>query len=141
MSNGLNGHNGDGDRSHEEFQYLDLVSKIISSGNEKGDRTGTGTKSLFGHQMRFSLRDGTFPLLTTKQVFVRGIAEELFWFIRGSTNAKELQVLGFFFDTLFITGSVKLAGFSRPCDVAYAQFPFSGEERSYLGRQFVPRIS
>jgi len=60
-------------------------------GNDKGDRTGTGTRSLFGAQMRFSLRDGTFPLLTTKKTFYRGIAEELFWFIRGSTNAKELQ--------------------------------------------------
>ena len=61
------------------------------SGNKREDRTGTGTLSLFGAQMRFSLRDGVFPLLTTKKVFYRGIAEELFWFIRGSTNAKELQ--------------------------------------------------
>ena len=58
---------------------------------KRDDRTGTGTLSLFGAQMRYSLRDGTFPLLTTKKVFYRGIAEELFWFIRGSTNAKELQ--------------------------------------------------
>ena len=76
---------------HEELQYLELIRKIIQTGNKKGDRTGTGTLSLFGAQMRFSLRDGTFPLLTTKKVFYRGIAEELFWFIRGSTSAKELQ--------------------------------------------------
>jgi len=76
---------------HEEMQYLNLIKKIIDSGNQRGDRTGTGTLSLFGAQMRFSLRGGTFPLLTTKKVFYRGIAEELFWFIRGSTSAKELQ--------------------------------------------------
>jgi len=76
---------------HEEMQYLNLIRKIIESGNQRGDRTGTGTLSLFGAQMRFSLRNGTFPLLTTKKVFYRGIAEELFWFIRGSTSAKELQ--------------------------------------------------
>jgi len=76
---------------HEEMQYLNLIRKIIESGNMRGDRTGTGTLSLFGAQMRFSLRNETFPLLTTKKVFYRGIAEELFWFIRGSTSAKELQ--------------------------------------------------
>jgi len=76
---------------HEELQYLNLIKKILHSGNLRGDRTGTGTLSLFGAQMRFSLRNGTFPLLTTKRVFYRGIAEELFWFIRGSTSAKELQ--------------------------------------------------
>jgi len=76
---------------HEEEQYLALIRKIIDTGFRKGDRTGTGTLSLFGAQMRFSLRDGRFPLLTTKKVFYRGIAEELFWFIRGSTSAKELQ--------------------------------------------------
>jgi len=76
---------------HEEMQYLNLIRKIIETGNQRGDRTGTGTLSLFGAQMRFSLRNGVFPLLTTKKVFYRGIAEELFWFIRGSTSAKELQ--------------------------------------------------
>ena len=53
-----------------------------------GDRTGTGTKSIFGAQMRFSLADNQFPLLTTKKTFLRGITEELLWFIQGSTNAK-----------------------------------------------------
>jgi len=78
-------------KEHDEKQYLDLVNKIIKQGNPRGDRTGTGTSSIFGAQMRFNLRDNTFPLLTTKKVFYRGIAEELFWFIRGSTNAGELQ--------------------------------------------------
>jgi len=85
--NGNNSHN----KNHDELQYLNLIQRIIDTGNAKGDRTGTGTMSLFGAQMRFDLRDGTFPLLTTKKVFWRGIAEELFWFIRGSTDAKELQ--------------------------------------------------
>lgn len=76
---------------HEEYQYLDLVREIIEEGNEKGDRTGVGTFSKFGHQMRFSLRDGRFPLLTTKRVFWRGVAEELLWFIAGHTNATLLQ--------------------------------------------------
>jgi len=77
--------------AHEEDQYLSLVRRVIETGASRGDRTGTGTLSTFGAQMRFSLREGTFPLLTTKKVFYRGIAEELFWFIRGSTNAGELQ--------------------------------------------------
>jgi len=87
MENG----NGNSNKNHDELQYLNLIQRIIDTGNAKGDRTGTGTMSLFGAQMRFDLRDGTFPLLTTKKVFWRGIAEELFWFIRGSTDAKELQ--------------------------------------------------
>ena len=74
-----NHQNSESVKNHDELQYLDLVKKIIENGNEKGDRTGTGTYSLFGAQMRYNLRDGTFPLLTTKKVFWRGIAEELFW--------------------------------------------------------------
>lgn len=65
----------------EELQYLDLCQDIIDNGVKRGDRTGTGTLSKFGTQMRFSLRDGTLPLLTTKRVFWRGVAEELLWFI------------------------------------------------------------
>eukprot|EP00249_Psilotum_nudum_P025122 c29381_g1_i3 orf=794-1816(+) len=75
---------------HEEYQYLNLIRDIIDNGVEKGDRTGTGTFSKFGCQMRFNLRKN-FPLLTTKRVFWRGVVEELLWFISGSTNAKVLQ--------------------------------------------------
>ncbi|XP_014204814.1 thymidylate synthase-like isoform X2 [Copidosoma floridanum] len=79
---------------HEEHQYLHLIKLILEKGAVRDDRTGVGTHSIFGTQMRFSLRNGTFPLLTTKRVFWRGVAEELFWFIRGSTNAKELSAKG-----------------------------------------------
>ena len=71
-------------------QYLDLLNKIMKDGAIKTDRTGTGTKSIFGYQMRFNLADG-FPLLTTKKVFTRGIIEELLWFLAGDTNKKHLQ--------------------------------------------------
>ena len=74
-------------------QYLDLVDRIIKTGVYRPDRTGTGTYSLFGCSMRFDLRH-TFPLLTTKRVFWRGVAEELLWFVQGSTNARLLQDKG-----------------------------------------------
>lgn len=94
-NNGDNASSSNGVKSlvkrHEEYQYLEIVQDILDHGVKKGDRTGTGTMSVFGRQMRFSLRDGTFPLLTTKKTFHRGISEELFWFIRGSTNALELK--------------------------------------------------
>ncbi|XP_063902109.1 thymidylate synthase-like [Zophobas morio] len=82
------------DNNAEEKQYLDLCKKIITKGNLKTDRTGTGTLSIFGEQMRFSLRNKNFPLLTTKRVFWRGVVEELLWFIKGNTNAKELSEKG-----------------------------------------------
>lgn len=78
---------------HEEYVYLRLIKDIIENGAEKNDRTGTGTLSKFGCQMRFNLRR-SFPLLTTKRVFWRGVVEELLWFISGSTNAKVLQEKG-----------------------------------------------
>ncbi|XP_078691097.1 thymidylate synthase-like isoform X1 [Branchiostoma floridae x Branchiostoma belcheri] len=77
-------------QKHDEYQYLDLVRHILDCGQRKDDRTGTGTLSVFGAQCRYSLR-GQFPLLTTKRVFWRGVAEELLWFVRGSTNGTELS--------------------------------------------------
>ena len=79
---------------HEEQQYLSLIERIISQGSRKNDRTGTGTRSIFGAQMRFGLRDGTIPLLTTKRVFWKAVVEELLWFIKGSTDANELAEKG-----------------------------------------------
>eukprot|EP01094_Clydonella_sp_ATCC50884_P026630 TRINITY_DN7374_c0_g1_i1.p1 TRINITY_DN7374_c0_g1~~TRINITY_DN7374_c0_g1_i1.p1 ORF type:complete len:502 (+),score=133.92 TRINITY_DN7374_c0_g1_i1:64-1506(+) len=80
-------------RNLEERQYLAAVSRIIDEGNVRGDRTGVGTHSIFGMQMRYNL-EYEFPLLTTKRVFWRGLAQELLWFVAGSTDAKLLSEQG-----------------------------------------------
>jgi len=77
----------------EEKQYIDLLSKVMSKGEMKNNRTGVPTKSIFGAQMRFSLKEH-FPLFTTKKMFWKGIVEELLWMIRGETNSKLLEEKG-----------------------------------------------
>ena len=74
-------------------QYLDLMEKVLNEGQKKSDRTGTGTLSIFGHQMEFDLSDG-FPLVTTKKVHLKSIVHELIWFLQGSTNISYLKENG-----------------------------------------------
>lgn len=77
--------------NHEENKYLDVLKELIETGEERNDRTGTGTLAKFGETLEFDLRNGTLPMLTTKKVFLRGVLEELLWFIKGDTNSKRLE--------------------------------------------------
>ena len=80
--------------NEEELQYLSQLKNIIENGDVSEDRTGVGTKSLFGFQMRFNLENNSFPLLTTKKMFHKGVIEELLWFLKGDTNSKTLEDKG-----------------------------------------------
>lgn len=80
--------------NEEELQYLNIIRNILTHGNYRMDRTGTGVWSKFGYTMRFDLSNGQFPLLTTKRVFFRGVVEELLWFLSGNTNARTLRSKG-----------------------------------------------
>lgn len=104
----------------EEEQYLALVREIIDSGVERTDRTGVGTKSVFGRMMRFSLRDGRIPVLTTKKLFWRGVVEELLWFISGSTDVKALEAKKAF----FWSANVKAKPWKGQKDDAGPIYPF-----------------
>ena len=80
--------------NQQEQEYLNLIKNILLNGNDKKDRTGIGTKSIFGAMLKFSLKNNTIPLLTTKKMFTKGIIEELLFFIRGETDTKKLEELG-----------------------------------------------
>lgn len=83
------------DASHEEYQYLNLIRDVIQTGATRPDRTGTGTLSIFAPpSLRFSLANDTLPLLTTKRVFLRGVIEELLWFVKGDTDGNHLTEKG-----------------------------------------------
>src|ERR1043166_5307960 len=75
---------------HPEWQYLDLMRRVWEQGEARGDRTGVGTRSLFGATMRFDLADGRMPLLTTKRVYWKSATREFLWFLNGRTNIREL---------------------------------------------------
>ena len=79
---------------HPEWQYLDLMRRIWDEGSERVDRTGVGTRSVFGAQLRFDLADGAMPLLTTKRVYWKTATREMLWFLTGDTNIRPLVLQG-----------------------------------------------
>uniref|UniRef100_A0A915KIC6 Thymidylate synthase n=1 Tax=Romanomermis culicivorax TaxID=13658 RepID=A0A915KIC6_ROMCU len=83
--------NGFINENYDEKQFLCQIERLLKNGEFRNDRTGIGTYSIFGTQLRFNLRNGNFPLLTTRKIFWRAVVEELLWFVRGSTNAEELS--------------------------------------------------
>lgn len=109
-------------------QYLDLLQKVLETGTERQDRTGTGTIGLFGAQMRFDLREG-FPLVTTKRVYWHGVVSELLWFLRGATNAAELQKEG-----------VHIWDAWAVMDPVYYETPLSGDDRLSLFFKMYPEV-
>lgn len=119
-----------------EKQYLDLVKHVLLNGDKRPDRTGTGTLSVFGNTMRFCLRGGKVPLLTTKKVFWKGVVEELLWMISGSTDAKKLSEKGVtIWDGNSSREFLDAAGFSKRCvgDVG----PLYGFQWRFFGADYV----
>ncbi|CAG7850609.1 Thymidylate synthase Short=TS; Short=TSase [Serendipita indica DSM 11827] len=95
MDTAITTQNASSEREHDEYQYLRLLKTVMDTGETRADRTGTGTLAVFAPpSLRFSLENNSFPLLTTKRVFLRGVIEELLWFVRGSTDARLLSERG-----------------------------------------------
>lgn len=120
----------------EEMQYLDICKDVIDSGNCKGDRTGTGTISKFGVTMRFSLKDGKIPVLTTKKVFWKAVVLELLWMISGSTDARVLKDQGIgIWDGNSTREFTDLSGF--PDREAGDLGPVYGHQWRYFGAKYI----